>query len=63
MYIVTLEFGYVEIILITGIYIECLPIVPDHHAGNNDFLYLQTYQKISVCLYNFTHLNILDFTF
>lgn len=50
MYIVTLEFGYVEIILITGIYIECLPIVPDHHAGNNDF-FISTNISENFCMF------------
>lgn len=36
-YIVIFEFGYVEIILIIGIYIECLLIVFDYYVGNNDF--------------------------
>lgn len=35
-----------QIILIEGIYIECLPNILDHHEINDDFLYLQMYQKI-----------------
>ena len=35
-----------QIILIEGIYIECLPNILDHNEINDDLLYLQMYQKI-----------------
>ena len=47
-----------QIILIEGIYVECLPNILDHHAINDDLLYLQMYQKISLCLHRITIPNI-----
>lgn len=50
VYIVTLEFGSGQLSLTTGIYVEHLLIVPEHHAIMTFYIYLHVRKCMYVCI-------------